>query len=95
MNRLLSVLAATAIAVPSVLVAAAPADARPTTGSAVVAESDCGADEGAWKRYRRFSNMMLCEAVGAAGILMGRWTDWRCDDQNVLWVSGAEEPLGG
>ncbi|MCR3750633.1 hypothetical protein [Lentzea californiensis] len=94
MNRVLSVLAATAIAVPSVFLVAAPAGAEATTGTEVVTERD-GGGERAWTLYRRFEHMVLCEAAGAAGVLAGRWTQWRCDQQNVLWVNAAKAPAGG
>ncbi len=95
-NRLLSVL--TAIAATSVLLVAAPASAAASTGSATTTAGPGGGgigEELTWKRYRRFENAMLCEGMGAAGVMAGRWSQWRCDDQNVLWVNTSEtDPLG-
>lgn len=43
-------------------------------------------DDREWERYRDFPNYLLCESAGATGVIMGRWDDWWCDDDDVLWV---------
>jgi len=39
-----------------------------------------------WVKYRDFDSLYMCEAVGASGAFVGRWSDWHCDDENTLWV---------
>ncbi|MEV6715367.1 hypothetical protein AB0M48_25400 [Lentzea sp. NPDC051208] len=92
MNRSLPVIAAFTVAVTSGLVASAPANAQATTGPETATARDGVASEAAWTRYRRFDSMVLCEAAGAAGVMLGRWIQWRCDDQNVLWVVALQGP---
>ncbi|MEJ2859483.1 MULTISPECIES: hypothetical protein [unclassified Saccharothrix] len=38
-----------------------------------------------WEYYGDFHNQVLCEAAGAAGVVAGRWDEWRCDEGD-LWV---------
>ncbi|ANZ40384.1 hypothetical protein BBK82_34535 [Lentzea guizhouensis] len=93
MHRLPSVLTAIAVACTSAILTAAPATAAPEAASRLAAEpavttSDAATDRlSAWKRYRKFEHVLLCEAAGAGGVAAGRWSQWRCDDQNVLWVN--------
>ncbi|GGM81835.1 hypothetical protein GCM10011609_17320 [Lentzea pudingi] len=94
MNRLLSAIIAITVAATSALLVTAPTTAQAATEFVTAAAHDVGARaEGGWTRYRRFDNMMLCEAAGFSGILAGRWTQWRCDDQNVLWIITSNKPL--
>ncbi|MGW5050341.1 hypothetical protein [Actinokineospora sp. NPDC004072] len=54
--------------------------------AAAVAEAAAPPPEDGWTYYREFSDPYTCEFFGAAGAFGGRWSDWRCDDDNVLWT---------
>ncbi|CAL9456496.1 hypothetical protein SUDANB95_02535 [Actinosynnema sp. ALI-1.44] len=84
---LCAVTAAPATAAPLDAVTTVPASAAPAAaGAAVPTVRDDDPDHDGWERYQDFPNLLLCEAAGAAGVLAGRWEDWRCDDDDTLWV---------
>lgn len=43
--------------------------------------------ERAWRKQGDFDSAYVCQSAGAAGALLGQWEDWRCDDNNTLWVN--------
>lgn len=84
MNR---TLALALVAAGLCVVTAVPATAAPLGDSAAVTTvRDDDPDHEGWERYQDFPNILLCEAAGAAGVVAGRWEDWRCDDDDTLWV---------
>ncbi|SES06872.1 hypothetical protein SAMN05216188_12112 [Lentzea xinjiangensis] len=82
MKRAATILAAAVAVALSTMPAAGTASAKPPSdpGPGPV-ESDRE-----WQRYRDYPNHFLCESHGAFGVVIGRWQDWRCDDDGVLWV---------
>ncbi|MFI9818782.1 hypothetical protein [Saccharothrix variisporea] len=81
MNRTLT-LALVAAALCAVTTPTATAAALPAPAATVRHDDP---DDGDWEYYGDFHNQVLCEAAGAAGVVAGRWDEWRCDGGD-LWV---------
>lgn len=87
MKRAATILAAAAAVTLCATLAAGTASAQPPSAQPpsdpVTSPEEPSRD---WHRYRDFPNFFVCEGVGAAGVVLGRWNDWWCDDDGVLWV---------
>lgn len=88
MNRTLALALVAAGLCAATVGTAAPATAAPVdvTSSTVRDNNDDPDDpDDDWEYYGDFHNQVLCESAGAAGVVVGRWDEWRCDDGD-LWV---------
>ncbi|KOX18826.1 hypothetical protein ADK67_35465 [Saccharothrix sp. NRRL B-16348] len=57
-----------------------------TAAALVAALHTTAPSERAWRKQGDFNNAYLCQTAGAAGVFSGQWDDWKCDDNNTLWV---------
>jgi hypothetical protein len=89
MKRAATFLAAAAALALSAVFSAGTASASTSAVTSAATEPttvDTPEDDHNWDRYRDYPNYLLCESTGATGVVLGRWDDWWCDDDDVLWV---------
>jgi hypothetical protein len=81
-KRASTILATAAVVALTATLTAGTASAKPPSGPG----SGPAQPSREWQRYHDYPNYLVCESAGAFGVVMGRWNDWRCDDDGVLWV---------
>ncbi|MFE9751554.1 hypothetical protein ACFYOT_42165 [Saccharothrix saharensis] len=62
--------------------------AMTATAAALVAAFHTAApSDRAWRKQGDFDSAYTCQTAGAAGEFLGYWDEWKCDDNNTLWVN--------